>query len=303
MASDRIDRTDPFGRLPEIDTDRAVLVRIPVGPHELELVADALFRSGATGLEERDTAHGIELVVGFGNRSAAREALDALGDRAADAVVEIPDDSWFDGWRAYARSQRIGRLVVQPTWLEPDPAVLGPGPEGVSDLVISLDPGRAFGSGAHPTTRGVLAELERLVRPGVSTVVDVGSGSGVLSVGAALLGAARVVALDIDAEARRATAENAARNGVIVEVAEEVGTVAGLGSAADVVVAANIGAAALIGLAPMLDRFPLLVLAGFFVSAVDTVVDAYPTHVFDRQSDDDGWAILTLRHAEPERPG
>ena len=97
--------------------------------------------------------------------------------------------------------------MVVPSWQEP-PAWAGP-----DDLVLAVDPGRAFGSGAHPTTRMCLAELERVVEP-ASAVADVGCGSGVLAVAAARLGAALVVAVDIDDEAVRATVENAVRNDV-----------------------------------------------------------------------------------------
>ncbi len=298
LASDPPSSADPFAGLPANDLDRAVLVRLTVDPTRAELVADRLFEAGAIAVEERDTAGRLEIVTGFGNRSIARDALATLEPTDCTAVVvELPDDTWFDGWRAYARPHRVGeRLVIRPSWLDPADEPARPG-----DLVIELDPGRAFGSGAHPTSRGVLAELERLIVAGSTTVVDVGSGSGVLAVGAALLGAARVVAVDIDPEARRATAENAERNRVEVEVFDDVADLdeqmAGLGApdvASATVVAANIGGAALVGLAPTLSRFPVLILAGFFASAVPQVTGAYPTHRLDRRADDDGWAILTL---------
>ena len=93
--------------------------------------------------------------------------------------------------------------------------------------MVLIDPGRAFGSGSHPSTLLALAALEALVLPG-STVLDVGCGSGVLAVAAARLGAGRVVAIDIDPAAHEATLDNAARNGVAVEVsATPLGEVAG----------------------------------------------------------------------------
>jgi ribosomal protein L11 methyltransferase len=110
--------------------------------------------------------------------------------------------------------QRIGRaLVVRPSWV--DYRLKG------GETVIQIDPGMAFGTGQHPTTAMCLRALEDLVRPG-SSVLDLGSGSGILSIAAAKLGAARVLALDIDAQAVKATGENAGINGVlgVVDVRE-----------------------------------------------------------------------------------
>src|SRR5690606_33204208 len=110
-----------------------------------------------------------------------------------------------------ARAWRCGEhLVVRPVWVEPVP--LAP-----DDIEVLVEPGSAFGSGSHPTTRLCLAAVERLITGG-ETVVDVGCGSGLLGVAAALLGAARVDAIDIDPEAVRATAEVAVLNGVADEV-------------------------------------------------------------------------------------
>jgi ribosomal protein L11 methyltransferase len=118
---------------------------------------------------------------------------------------EVEDVDWAERWKERYRPIRIGRsLVVVPSWLPP--------PEGPL-LPIFLDPGMAFGTGTHPSTRLALAALEDHLRPGRS-VADLGCGSGVLSIAAARLGAGRILALDIDPEAVRATKENAARNGM-----------------------------------------------------------------------------------------
>ena len=151
------------------------------------MAASELFELGATGVEERTGPDGGWLLLaGFPNRAAATDALRRWGrtDRLG-AIVEVPADSWFDGWRAYARAQRAGRrLIVHPPWV---PLQVEP-PAGDDDLVVAIDPGRAFGSGAHPTTRLVLAELERRVTP-TSRVLDVGCGSGILAIAARRLGA------------------------------------------------------------------------------------------------------------------
>ena len=118
-------------------------------------------------------------------------------------VVETEDvaDGWEDGWRAFHHGVVIGRFWVGPPWEEP--------PEGAEPIVI--DPGRAFGTGAHPTTRLTLELLE--TQPPAS-LLDVGCGSGVLSIAAARLGFAPILALDLDEAAVAVTQANAAGNGV-----------------------------------------------------------------------------------------
>ena len=112
---------------------------------------------------------------------------------------------WEDRWREFHRSVRVGRLWVGPPWEEPPRTAVG----------VVIDPGRAFGTGAHATTRLC---LELLLEEQPGSVVDVGCGSGVLAIAAAKLDHAPVVAVDADASAVDATAANARRNGVAVDV-------------------------------------------------------------------------------------
>ena len=122
-------------------------------------------------------------------------------------VVEVEDvsEGWEDEWRAFHHGVTVGRLWVGPPWEE--------APQGAIPVVV--DPGRAFGTGAHPTTRLCL-ELLQEVEP--TSLVDVGCGSGVLSIAAAKLGFAPVAALDLDEIALEVTAANAVANGVEVEL-------------------------------------------------------------------------------------
>jgi ribosomal protein L11 methyltransferase len=162
------------------------------------------------------------------------------------AVRELPETDWLELWRSHYTTFRVGeRLVIRPPWEDYEPA-----PE---DLVITLDPGMAFGCGTHPTTQLCLELLERAVRPGV-VVYDVGTGSGILAIAAARLGAARVVAVDDDEIAVRVARENVARNGVEAVVGVVQGDLLrGLAEPADVIVA-NIVAGVIIDFAPAAAR-------------------------------------------------
>ena len=116
----------------------------------------------------------------------------------------IADEDWESAWREHFHPNRVGiRSVVVPTWREYDPEP--------DDIVIRLDPGMAFGTGLHPTTQLCARELERRVQPG-ETVLDVGCGSGILSIIAAQLGASQVRGIDIDPVAITAAMENVAHN-------------------------------------------------------------------------------------------
>src|SRR5207237_8305115 len=123
---------------------------------------------------------------------------------AADDVTE----DWQDAWRAFHHGVRVGRCWVGPPWEEPP----------TDALAVVIDPGRAFGTGAHATTRLCL-ELLQNVEP--TSLLDVGCGSVVLSVAPAKLGFASVTAVDVDAVALEVTRANAAANGVAVDVATE----------------------------------------------------------------------------------
>jgi ribosomal protein L11 methyltransferase len=150
------------------------------------------------GFEEREEGEVVELAAY--SEGQARASLAGLGEVEETAV----EPGWEDAWKRFHRPVRIGRLWVGPSWERPDR-------DAVS---IVIDPGRAFGTGAHPTTRLCL-ELLLAVEP--AGLLDLGCGSGVLAVAAAKLGFAPVVALDLDEAAVSATRANAAANGVEVE--------------------------------------------------------------------------------------
>src|SRR5690606_33734764 len=143
---------------------------------------------------------GVLLVASFEDEETARAALEALGEDRA-TLVFVEGDDWRDEWKRFFKPSRIGeRFVVRPSW---EPFDAGP-----DDLVIVIDPGRAFGTGLHETTRLVIRELEQRVTPGVE-VLDVGTGSGILSIAALMLGAGRALGIDVDEDAVEIAVENA----------------------------------------------------------------------------------------------
>jgi ribosomal protein L11 methyltransferase len=150
------------------------------------------------GFEEQERAGLVELAA-YG--PAAERALAAFPEAA---VSDVGDD-WFERWREFHRPVRIGSLWVGPPWLEPP----------TEALTVVIDPGQAFGTGAHPTSRLC---LELLLEQAAGSVLDIGCGSGVLAIAAARLGFSPVVAVDLDEISVRVASENAALNGVELDV-------------------------------------------------------------------------------------
>lgn len=128
----------------------------------------------------------------------------------------IDEADWAEAWKANYHPVRLGKhLIIRPEWVN-----LETGPD---DVVISLDPGMAFGTGTHPTTQLCLEILEERVQP-ATQVLDLGCGSGILSIAAAKLGAESVLAVDIDPIAITATQQNAARNGMEHKITARAGS-------------------------------------------------------------------------------
>jgi ribosomal protein L11 methyltransferase len=204
----------------------------------------------------------------------ARQLVDEAGIRADIQARVIADEDWAEAWKEHFHVERYGeRIVVVPTWREYEPR------EG--EAVLTLDPGMAFGTGQHETTRMCLEALERVVRPG-SRVLDVGCGSGILAIAAGKLGAGDVVAVDVDPVCIEVTSSNAAANGVPVRAAQgSLGESWPFPEAAcgfDVVVA-NIVAAPLIAMAANFGKALAtegrLVVSGVIASREAEVVTAF----------------------------
>lgn len=147
-----------------------------------------------------------------------RQALAELPEYGYDAgeftfaVKQVKDEDWANAWKQYFKPLQVSeRLTIKPTWEDYSPRG--------DEVVIELDPGMAFGTGTHPTTALCLRVLERTVREG-DTMIDVGTGSGILAIGAVKLGASRVLALDLDPVAVSSATENVKLNGLqdVIEV-------------------------------------------------------------------------------------
>jgi ribosomal protein L11 methyltransferase len=236
---------------------------------------------------------------------AAGEASEALGHLQAFGLRPIGElttrivheADWAEAWKAHFPVLRVGRrLVIKPTWRDHVQAV--------DDVVLDLDPGMAFGTGLHPTTRLCLAALESAADRGLlaaARVLDVGCGSGILAIAAVKLGAASVLGIDTDPIAVEATIANAARNGLASDVRAREGSLPSGQPAYDLVLA-NLIASLLIALAaPLRDELRAggrLLASGIFVDREADVRAAFAAvglAVVDRMAEGDWIALEVVR--------
>jgi ribosomal protein L11 methyltransferase len=275
-------------------------VQITVSPDDSELAALALWELGATGLEERDatTLHKAPpeaagksvLIASFATQDDAEAARAELDPGYQPRVLFVEGDAWRHAWRAHFKPTRIGqRLVVRPSW---EPYTPLPG-----DLVLTLDPENAFGTGSHDTTRLVLEALERCVQPG-QRLLDVGAGSGILSIAAILHGAAFVRGTEIDLPSVLTAQQNARDNGVGDAVQLDAAPLAEISERFPLVLA-NIETRILLPLAQQLVARVapggLLVLCGVLARERDELLAGYPGLTLERESARGDWLCFELR--------
>lgn len=255
----------------------------PAGQREKAMAA--LFAAGAQGIHEDGTA----LVTSFPNEADARAA--AAAARVADPsltfdVSPAVDVDWSRAWRDHVRVVTLGRLTVAPPWMA----------SGLDRRhAVIIDPGMAFGTGDHASTRGALLLLQDAVREG-DTVADLGSGSAILSIAAAKLGASRCWAIEIDPEAQGNAAANVDENDVadVVHLLEgDASVLLPLVAPVDVITA-NIISSVIIELLPALSD--AIAPAGFVV--VSGVLESEHAVVTDALRDHD-WQVRRT-HVEEE---
>ncbi|GAB4178385.1 MAG: 50S ribosomal protein L11 methyltransferase [Geothermobacteraceae bacterium] len=289
-------------------------IRLTVPAEQIETVSALLFALGAGGVvtaerpldtfvppdpDEPET--GASVLKAYFQHREEKELTTEIGAMLAGGWLDpVPDiesrpvgaQDWAEGWKQHFRPFTIGRLLVRPTWdpTEPDP----------EQTLLTIDPGMAFGTGSHGTTRLCLQAVAELVPEQADSVLDVGTGSGILAVAAALLGAERVIGCDIDAQACATAKENAQLNGVgdrVVITDEPLSEIPGR---FDLVIA-NILAEENIRLAgQLIDHLRPgghLVLSGILGEKVDLVRDTFDGHMgaSPQVHYQDEWASLVYR--------
>ncbi|MDD7656685.1 MAG: 50S ribosomal protein L11 methyltransferase [Veillonellaceae bacterium] len=224
------------------------------------------------------------------------KALESRGVNTAPAVLttaELQDEDWSDTWKQYFHTEKPGeRVVIKPTWEEYEPKD--------DEVVIELDPGAAFGTGTHATTSMCIHQLEKLVKPGM-TVFDVGTGSGILSIISAKLGAKNIQAVDYDDSVLKIVEENLEQNNVqdIISVAQS-DLMQNVHGKAELVIA-NIIADIIIRLFDQLDEHleqgGTLLTSGIIEDRIEDVLAAAEKHGYGvvERMENKGWACITFK--------
>ena len=277
-----------------------VTVRVPLA--QLELAQLRLWELGATGLEERDqttitrepTDGDVVVYAAFEDEAAALHALNQVRAEYEAGLVYVPHQNWATEWRRGFSAQRIGqRLLLHPSW---EPAESKPG-----DVVLTIDPENAFGSGDHETTRLVLGLLDARIE-GNERVLDVGCGSGILSIAAIRLGAASSIAIDIEDDAVIVTERNAGLNGVASSIDASTTPLHAIDGAYDLVLA-NIETRVLVqmpdALRARMAPGATLILSGILRKERDELLQAYASMYLEELVEEGEWCACVLRQEAP----
>lgn len=280
--------------------------QITIGANaELEDIVFWLLQGwGCQGMATVTTADGVVISAYVPTETRSAAELAAFAQRLSQdyGIKEvqwktIAEEDWSSSWKQHWQPDPIGRsLIVYPAWIEVPP--------DLDRYVIRLDPGSAFGSGAHPTTRLCLEALEEMVSATTNTIVDLGCGSGILSIGAQRLGAARIYSVDIDPLAIKATRYNWELNqldpdrlalveGSLTELLEV------LPHPADGFVC-NILAEPILGMIPQFHRLGGWgILSGILTSQTEVITNSLQAHdwTVSKVLQEEQWACLVINFA------
>lgn len=226
-----------------------------------------------------------------------RERFGALNPEAEITVSGVNEEDWANSWKAYYKPIKIGeRIVIVPAWEKYSVK------EG--EIIVRMDPGMAFGTGTHETTRLVIKLLEKYIKNGMR-VADVGCGSGILAICASKLGAGECKAYDIDPVAVKVANENIKDSGltnVTCEVSDLLKQVDKSGGTYDVI-CANIVADIIIRMMPdvgaLMDENSVILASGIIVERSEDVISGFEEHGFKivERIDENGWCALAVQKA------
>lgn len=209
------------------------------------------------------------------------------------SLTQVQEEDWAEAWKTYFKPERIGKVVIKPSWEEYDPAS--------DEVIVELDPGMAFGTGTHPTTRLCITLLQDLAS-GQRDMLDIGTGSGILALVAAKLGISKILATDIDPLAVRVAAENIGRNQMEAAIEVMVGDLVDLNQQGKFrLVVANIITDAILKLIPglpkVLEPDGLFLASGIIEERNHEVKAAFEKYglTLVKSLSDQGWVCLVAR--------
>lgn len=227
--------------------------------------------------------------------SFLRERFNTLSIDAEITLSGVNEEDWANSWKAYYKPIKIGeRIVIVPAWEKYNAAP--------DEIIVRMDPGMAFGTGTHETTRLVIKLLEKYIKSGMR-VADVGCGSGILAICASKLGAGECKAYDIDPVAVKVANENVKDSGitnVTCEVSDLLKQVDRSGGAYDVI-CANIVADIIIRMTPdvasLMDERSVILASGIIVERSEDVISCFEEHGFEivERIDENGWCALAVK--------
>jgi len=227
-------------------------------------------------------------------REGLKKIEDCFGKGCSFLVTSVDEEDWANCWKSYYHSLKVGkRLVIKPSW---------EAYEGrTGEVIVEIDPGMAFGTGTHATTRFCLELMERYLGEGMK-VIDIGTGSGILAIAAAKLGAERVVAVDNDPVAVRTARENVARNGVQDRVEVEARDFRALAENTADLIIGNLTADLVEGFAPKVGG--MLARGGYFIASgvtaeqwprVQRALQEAKLTIQELSENEEGWVAVVVK--------